>query len=134
MTGHLIGPEYVLPLAGREHVLPGDFATLRAVQHAFREDLIDIQSRILTMRTDEIALLLATALKADVTETGQLILDEVGVTEPAYQMLKAHLMAWLHIAMAPKADREQRKKAMGELIGELGRPPASRGKRTRKSA
>jgi len=128
-----VSPNYPLTLAGRFLTLDGSFATLRAVQQAFRRDLIDVQAAVLDLRQDEIALLLALATGGTADECGALLLDEVGVTSPAYQMVKAHLMAWLAVAMSPKADREAKRKSMGELIGRLENPPASPGPSTRRS-
>lgn len=128
-----VSPDYPITLAGKSFTLDGSFATLRSVQQAFRRDLIDVQASVLDMRQDEIAQLLAAATGGSADEYGALLLDEIGVTSPAYQMVKAHLMAWLAIAMSPKADREAARARMGELIGRLAGPPASPGPSTRSS-
>lgn len=133
MTEHLVSPDYSFALAGREFALDGSFTTLKAVQHAFKEDLLAVQARVLEMRQDEIALLLATACGAKEQDTGAWLLDEVGVTGPEYQLLRGHLMAWLLVAMTPKREREGQKQKMGELIGKLEQLPASLGESTRNS-
>jgi hypothetical protein len=129
MTDHLVSPDYTLPLGSKSYPLDSSFQTLKAIQHAFQQDLLPIQARVLDMRQDEIAKLIAIGSGQPEIEIGQAVLDEVGLTEAGYQLLKAHLMAWLYIAMAPKADREKKRKEMGELIGKLS--PASRGKSTK---
>ncbi|MBP3958337.1 hypothetical protein J8F10_24070 [Gemmata sp. G18] len=133
MTEHLVSPDYSFTLADRSFTLDGSFATLKAVQHAFKEDLLAVQARVLEMRQDEIALLLATGCGEKEQDTGAWLLDEVGVTGTEYQLLRGHLMAWLLVAMTPKRERAERKKTMGELIGRLTAPSGSSGTSTRNS-
>jgi hypothetical protein len=129
MTDHLVSPDYTLPLGTITYTLDPSFKTLKAVQHAFQQDLLPLQARVLDMRQDEIAKLIAIGSGQPEDEIGQAVLDEVGLTEAGYELLKAHLMSWLYIAMAPKVERQKKAKQMGELIGKLS--PASRGKSTK---
>lgn len=133
MTDHLVTPDYPFTLCGREFTLDGTFATLKAVQHAFREDLLAVQARVLDMRQDEVALLLATGCQAEAEEVGTWVLDAVGLTGPEYRLLKGHLMAWLLVAITPRREREGQRRKLGELLGRLTAPPASPGGSTRSS-
>jgi hypothetical protein len=128
-----ISPERQIAVGGQALTLDGSFRTLKAVQHGFGQDLLRVQARVLDMRQDEVARLLALASGLDEDAAGQMILDEVDVAGAAYQMLKAELMAWLAVAMTPRADREKKARALDALIDKL-RSPASRGGSTSSSA
>lgn len=130
MTDHLVSPEYTLPLGSKVYALDSSFKTLKAVQHTFAEDLLVIQARVLDMRQDEITKLVAIGTGRPEDDIGQAVLD-IGLMGVEYQLLKARLAAWLHIAMSPKPDREAMARSMGEIIGKLEGPTASRGRRTK---
>jgi hypothetical protein len=129
----LVSPEVSLPLAGTTYPLGTTFAALRSVEHAFKEDVLKVQARILDMTLSEIAKLVSVGTGVDEEKVGQLLLDEVDVSGVEYQLLKARLMGWLAIALAPKADREKKSAAVADMLNRLA-TPASRGKSTKPSA
>lgn len=119
MSEHFVTPDRQVAFGGRTFTLKGTFAVLRDMQHAFKQDLILLQSRVIDMRQDEIARLIAIAGGGNEEEIGQLVVDELDVTGTDYLMLKAELLAWLAVAMTPKRDREKKAQAMAELIERL---------------
>lgn len=135
MSDALVSPDRDITIGKLSFTLSGSFQTLKALQHAFRMDLLPLQASILHMRQDEIAGLVAIASgKPELQdEIGQAILDELDVSGADYRMLKAELLAWLAVAMTPKRDREKKARDMARVIGSL-KKPASRGKTTRGSA
>ena len=114
-------PEYKITLAGKDYSLGGSFATLRAVQQGFNQDLFPLQARIIEMRVDEIAKLISLAATENVSadEIGTLLIDEMDIFSKEYGILKAHLMAWLAIAMTPKSLREKKVRDMANLIAKV---------------
>lgn len=132
MTDHLVSPDHRLSIGGREFILSGSFATLKAVQHAFGQDIMLVQARVLDMTVVETALLLSAATGLSHDDTGQLILDELDVAGVDYQKLKAELMAWLAVAMTPRRDREKKALALKSVLEKA--EAASRGPSTRNSA
>lgn len=133
MTDHLVTPDREITIGETSFTLRGSFEALRAVQHGFAQDVMLVQARVIDMRVDEVARLIALASGAKEEGVGQLLLDEVDVTSTDYLILKAELMSWLAIAMTPKRDREKKARAMAELLEGL-RNPASRGGSTGSSA
>jgi hypothetical protein len=112
----LVSPSRTIPVGGRQYVLDGSFATLRAVQEAFQEDVVHLLLRLMDMRLDEVAKVIAVAHAATrhapspptEDEIGQAILDDLGPMTAAYGALKSELFAWLNVAISPKADREKK--------------------------
>ncbi|WP_020471461.1 hypothetical protein [Zavarzinella formosa] len=123
----LVTPSRTISLGDQQYVLDGSFATLRAVQEAFGEDVVQLLMRLMDMRVDEVAKLIGVAHGSPADEVGQIILDQVGRMTAAYGTLKIELLAWLNIAIAPKADRE---KKSAEMEAILKARLASRGRTT----
>lgn len=120
-----VSPSRTITIAGKDYVLDGSFATLRAVQQHFKKDVVQVLASIMDMRLDEIADLIAIA-KRDTTTTadeiGQQIMDQVGVMKRDYVSFKLQLLAWLNIAIAPKAEREKKSVEMSALIARQNSP------------
>lgn len=114
----LVSPSRTVSVGGTPYTLDGSFATLRAVQEAFKQDVIAVLMSILHFRSDEVARLIAIGSgrpeKADAI--GQEMLDAVGANTPAYYLLKNELFAWLNVAMSPKAEREKKSAEMADMI------------------
>ncbi len=119
MLDSFVSPERRITIAGNPFTLDGSFKTLRSVQHAFNQDILFVQARVLDMRQDEIARLLSIATGKDEEEVGQLLFDELDVAGVDYQFLKAELLAWLAVAMTPKKDREKKSQQMAGVIANL---------------
>jgi hypothetical protein len=119
-----VSPSRTIAIAGREYVLDGSFATLRAVQQFFREDIVKLTIGVTRMRLDEVADLIAIASghpdKAN--EIGQAIIDTIGAHGIDYIRLKTELTAWLIIAISPPADRQKKKEAMDAILASQSSP------------
>lgn len=131
MSDNLVSPEQQLVIGDQTYVLDGTFQTLKAIQHAFGQDILVVQARILDMRQDEITRLIAAASGKDEDVIGQAILDQMDLAGTDYMLLKGGLLTWLALAMTPRRDREKKALALAET---LERFKASRGETTRSSA
>lgn len=114
----LVSPSRTITIAGKDYVLDGSFATLRSVQEAFGKDIVQILVGIMDMRLDEVASLVAigSGQRPRAAEIGQDILDDIGAMTPAYARLKTELVAWLNVAISPKAEREKKRDEMEALL------------------
>jgi len=121
----MVSPERQIKIGDKPYSLDSNFKTLRAIQHAFNQDILQVQIRILDMRQDEIARLIALGSGGNEEEIGQALFDEFDITSTEYQFLKAELLAWLAVAMTPKRDREKKSQQMAELIADLHSPGPS---------
>ena len=139
MSDNLLQPLRKIKLGERELTLLGDFAALRLLQQTFDKDLIHLQRAIMYLRQDEIARFITAVLQSNgdkaVTEEeiGGLIVDEVGVGEPAYEQLKGELMSFLAVAMTPKKDRLKKAEELAAVLEKL-QLAASPGQTTNSSA
>jgi hypothetical protein len=139
MTYDPARPRYTLTLAGAEYELFGTLELVEAIEYALQDGILQISTRVVGMGLTDTAKLLAAALTANghrltAREAGQILLNEIGVNSDAYKLLQLNLFAFLRTVLEPPELREKTAKRMGEMIGEWTAPPASRGKRTRKSA
>jgi hypothetical protein len=122
MADTLVSPSRTITIAGKDYVLSGDFATLRAVQEGFGKDLVYVLPFVFDMRLDQIATLVAIGMgrpdKADAL--GQDILDTMDLMDfkagSPYSLLKMNLFAWLHVAMSPRDAREKKSAEMQAAI------------------
>lgn len=125
MTDALVSPSRTVTIGAKDYRLDGSFATLRAVQEYFRKDVVQLLVRMMDMRLDEVASLVAIASgnpdKPD--EIGQLIVDELGTMTAAYGTLKTELFAWLNIAVSPKAEREKKSAEMTAILASRSPSP-----------
>ena len=137
MSDAAVSPERTVTLAGKEFVLKGNFGVLKAIQHVFREDILQVQARVPDMRQDEIVQLLAVGLKASDIEIAEDAISEavieIDISSVEYRFLKFQLTGWLAIAISPKSLREKKAKALDALLAELTARLASRGTTTNNS-
>lgn len=117
MTDAQVSPSRTVKIGKDSHKLDGAFATLRAIQEHFGQDIVEIVTRIMEMRLDETAALIAIGVGRphETDAIGQAIVDELGLST-AYILLKTQLYAWLMVALAPKADREKKVQQVEEII------------------
>ena len=113
----LISPSRTIQIAGKSYILNASFATLRAVQQRFNRDIVQILVGVMDMPLDFIADLIAIGSGQDADAIGQAILDDTGAMTKEYAVLKTNLIAWLTIAVSPKAEREK----SGEMEAILAR-------------
>lgn len=122
MAETVLSPEIqTVSIGTTSFTLNGAFATLKALQLAFAKDIVQLQGGVLEMRQDELSKLIAVAAVASgeqttVDDIGALMLDQIDITGTEYFLLKAAIMTWLAVSIAPKADRE--KKAL-EMVSRL---------------
>ncbi len=130
----LVSPERTVAVGPLSLALSGTFGTLKAVQHAFGRDVVQILLSVRDMRLDEVVKLLAVASgRPDDEELiGQTILDEIGIFSPGYTALKAELTGWLDLAISPERDREKKARALDGILAGL-KTSASPGGPTRNS-
>ena len=112
----LVSPSRTITIAGKGYVLDGSFGTLRAVQEAFQNDIVQVLLGVMDMRLDQVARLMAIGSGSDAEQIGQAILDDAGAMSQQYAILKTELVAWLNVAVSPKADREKKRAEMDALI------------------
>lgn len=132
---HLVSPDAIVSIAGKEYVLDGSFGTLRALQHTFGKDIIEIQSSIHKMRMDEFAKLLSVLVecaghKLDEVTIGAWLVDEVGITGHEHNMLRLRIMTFLAVAMSPNRERQKKRAEMDEILSSFS---ASHGENTESS-
>ncbi len=121
-----VSPSRTITLAGKDYLLDGSFATLRAVQEFFGRDIVQILINVMDMRLDEISSLIAIGSKQDTNDIGQAILDSTGAMTTDYAILKTQLVAWLNVALTPKDAREKKSADMEALISKtLSRGPTT---------
>ena len=123
MTDHLVSPDAMMSIAGKEYCLDGSFSTLKALQHAFGKDIVDVQSSIHLMRLDEFAKLLCILVecsghRADEGVIGAWLVDEVGIVSYEQDGLRLRIMGFLAVAMTPNREREKKRSEMANLIAE----------------
>ena len=115
-----LSPNHTITIAGKDYLLDGSFATLRAVQEAFKKDIVFVLGSILEMRVDEIATLIAIGSSRDANAIGQDILDTMNVmhfrVDADYYLLKTRLISWLTVAITPKDAREKKRAEMHAII------------------
>lgn len=138
MTLHPARPRHTLPLAGAEYDLLGTLEVVEAVEYALKDGVVQVTGRVVGMGLTDTARLLAAVLSANghkltARQAGQTLLD-LGVGSEAFARVQLHLYAFLRVLLEPPELREAKATEMGELIGRMAAPPASRGRRTRKSA
>ena len=112
----LVTPSRAISIGAKDYLLDGSFATLRAIQETLRLDVVQILINVMDMRLDEIARLIAIGSGGNADEIGQAIVDATGAITPEYALLKTNLVAWLNIAITPKADREKKRAEMEAII------------------
>lgn len=127
MSSPLHFPDQPISVGKAEYTLKGTFRTLASLEQAFSEDVIRLQSRVLDMRLDEFARLLAVAItasggKATEDEIGQALLDEVGITTPAYAILRVTVLSWLRVALTDPEGREKKLAELGEMLAKAASP------------
>ena len=71
MTDALVSPSRTVSVGPRQYTLSGSFATLRAVQEAFNQDVVRLLFRVMDMRLDEVARLVSIGSGAPADEIGQ---------------------------------------------------------------
>ncbi len=120
-----ITPSHSLTIGSKTFVLDGAFSTLRNVQEFFKKDILEVLTGVIEMRVDEVAHLIAIGSGHHMTPDaiGQLILDKVGVLNRDYHVIKAHLTAWLHVALTPAPDREKKSADVQAMIQSLSASP-----------
>lgn len=128
MTDYLVSPEYTLEIGGKPYTLDGSIGTLKAIQHHFKKDILDVLTELAGMRFDEHAEIIRLGIgqaapPLEVIE--QSIVDDIGITETRW-----HLQAWLVMAVTPKRDREKKAKEVAELLRKLTASVDSLGENT----
>lgn len=137
MSEHLLAPEMAVKIAGTTYVLDGSFSTLKALQHAFSKDIVDIQADVMDMRLDEFAKMLSILVScsggtASEDEIGSWLVDEVGIgLSKEYLLLRVEIVGFLTLAMVPKRDRQKKRQEIVKMVE--GVRTASHGKSTGKS-
>lgn len=117
MIDYLVGPEYRLTFCGKEHVLDGGLKTLKAIQHEFKKDVLDVLAELRDMSFEQHAKLIHIGITSDAPSLDvieQAIIDEIGIVD-----VRWHLQAWLVISTTPKRDREKKTKEVTELLRKL---------------
>ena len=133
-TEHLISPERTITIGEKSYTLDGSFATLRNVAHAFGKDIIYLIGDILTMRVDQVALMVALGIgkRDDADLIGQEIIDVMDIVSPSsaseYMTLKLELLAWIQIIVSPKSDRLKKSQGFAALLSKQKSARASLGK------
>ncbi len=115
---HLVSPSRDITIAGVKYTLDGSFGTLRKLEEHFRLDLVRLLTVVIDMPASDIADMIAigSGQRDKVGDIGQVIMDDIGLMSSEYVTLKTELVAWLHIAIAPKAEREKKSKEMQAII------------------
>lgn len=114
---NLVSPSRTITIGEKKYVLDGSFATLRAIQQHFDKDVVQILITITEMRLDQIADLIAIGSgQGNADEIGQSIADEIGANTIEYVRFKTQLVAWLNVAITPKASREKKIAEMDALV------------------
>jgi len=124
MTDNLVSPSRTVAIGGNQYRLDGSFGTLRAVQEHFDKDIVAVLVGIFDMRLDELASLIAigAGTPKEAEAIGEAVLDEFGAMSRDYMILKTELIAWLNVALAPKAEREKKKAEMQAMIDRQASP------------
>jgi hypothetical protein len=118
-------PRYTLPFAGKDYELLGTFGLIEAVENATKSYVGDVAVKLVNgMPTHEFVRVLHAVLNAcehklSQTEVGNLLWDKVGISGEANDTLRLHLYSFLIVCLSPPAQREQKAKDMGELLGKL---------------
>lgn len=138
MSNTLVTPECILKVAGREYLFEGNFATFKALQHALKKDVAEIQASVFTMPLCDFVALLHTLVKsaggiATEDEIGNWLINDVGIDSPEYVMLRGEIVVFLTVAMSPRRDREKKKADMTEFLQSV-KSAAFRGENTSASA
>lgn len=128
-------PRYVLPLAGKNYQLEGNFAVIEACEVALKDHIFNIMSRCTSMPSSDMSKLIAAILqchdeKITAREVGDILWDTVGTMGDDYIVLCLHVHAFLRIMAAKPVAREEVAKEMGELVGKWINQPASHGNTT----
>lgn len=131
-------PRHTLPFGGEDHDLLGTLEVIEAVEFAMKEGVIQVAARVVEMGLTDTARLVSAVLTASGRRTthpeAARVLMDLGVASEAFQAVKLHLYAFLRVALEPPEQREAMAARMGEVLGKWTAPPASPGRRTRKSA
>jgi hypothetical protein len=136
----MLSPNRTITIAGKDYVLDGSFATLRAIQQAFDKDIVFVLTGILDMRLDDLATLIAVGagVPRDADAIGQAIVDTMDImrmrVDADYYLLKTELIAWLTVAVAPSAEREKKSADMNEMLANQKAHSPSPGGSTASSA
>lgn len=131
MTDHLVSPERAVTIGGKTYPLDCSFRTLKAIQHAFEKDILDVLTGVKDMRFDEHARLIQIGIGEGgptLEEIEQAIVDDIGIAAVRWEV-----QAWLAIAVTPKRDREKKAKEVTELLERLRGSVASLGETTSSS-
>lgn len=135
MTDYLVSPEWPIEIEGKRYTLDCSFRTLKAIQHAFEKDILDVLTDVSSMRFDQHARLVEIGINGsgekspsiDVIE--QAIVDEIGIG-----YIRHVLNAWLIISVSPKKDRPKKAKQVTELLQKMKEGVDSLGEITSSSA
>ncbi len=117
---HLVTPEWTVEFGGKKHILDCSFRTLKAIQHEFKKDILDVLTDISAMRFDEHAKMIELGINGtgqvapSLEEIEQGIIDDIGISEVRWE-----LQAWLVMAVTPKRDREKKAKEVAELLAKV---------------
>ncbi|MBP3955391.1 hypothetical protein J8F10_08870 [Gemmata sp. G18] len=125
MTGfEAARPRHTLPFAGTDYNLVGTLEMVEAVEAAFRESILQVASRVMSMGLNDTAKLVATLLTTagyptKTRDVADHIFTALGVHSPAFDALRMHLYAFLRVTLEPPELREAMAIKMGELLGKL---------------
>jgi hypothetical protein len=124
MTDALISPDAVVKIAGREYVFEGNFATFKALQHALKKDVVEIQGSIFQMTLGDFVTVLHTLVKcaggvATEEAIGQWLVDDLGIDSPEHMYLRGEIIAFLAVALSPKRARDKKKAEITKALAEL---------------
>ncbi len=117
MADNMLAPEKVITIKDKDYTLNGNIKTLKTIQQKFDIDIFDIQSRILEMRFDELALLVHIGIyeeKPDIEDVEHYIINDVGVDEVKYTLLE-----WMVKSISPKSEREENVKKVLAAISNM---------------
>lgn len=124
MTDALVSPDAIVKIAGREYVFEGNFATFKALQHALKKDVVEIQGSIFQMSLGDFVTVLHTLVKcsggvASEDAIGQWLVDDVGIDTPEHMYLRGEIIAFLAVALTPKRAREKKKAEITKALAEM---------------
>lgn len=130
-----VSPTRTLVIAGKPYTLDGSFGTLRSVQQRFNRDVVQVLIGVMDMPLADVADLIAIGAGQDADAVGQAILDDAGAASREYAVLKTQLVAWLTVAVSPKAERQKKSAAMDAILARMTSPgPTTSGSPSASSA
>jgi len=138
MSKHRISPEGEIHIGAKTYRLKGSFTLVRDIEHAMDRDIVAVYTRLIAMRTSDLVKLIAVAIngsgyEVEEQEIGEAIFSEIGLNGRAMNVLRAELVAWLGVVIAPPDEREKKSKEMAarlDAMRQAAKNPDSPGETT----